>query len=46
MFKNINSIIPARSYIKASELKAIILKKNKNKSGIYKWTNKLIIRVM
>ena len=39
MFKNLNSIIPVRSYLKARELKAIILKENKNKSGIYRWTN-------
>ena len=31
--------IPIKSYFKASELKAIIFKENKNKSGIYRWTN-------
>ena len=41
MLKNINNVVPEKSYLKASELKAIIFKENKNKSGIYKWTNKI-----
>ena len=33
--------IPVKSYFKASELKTIVFKDNKNKSGIYRWTNKI-----
>lgn len=39
MFKNINDIIPVKSYLNVSELKIIIRKENNNKSGIYLWTN-------
>ncbi len=36
-----NNIIGIKSYLNANELKAIVLKENKNKSGIYRWTNKI-----
>ena len=34
-----NKIIKVKSYFNANELKAVILKENKNKSGIYRWNN-------
>jgi len=39
--KNINNVIPVKSYFNASEDKAIIYKENKNQCGIYRWTNKI-----
>jgi len=34
-------IIPIKTYSNAEAVKAIILKENKNKSGIYMWTNNI-----
>jgi hypothetical protein len=36
---NVSSIIPIISYINADLEKAIIIKQNKSKSGIYRWVN-------
>lgn len=47
-FKRINtdsssssSVIPVKSYSNADSMKLQILKDNRGKSGIYRWTNKI-----
>lgn len=39
--KDVINITPVKSYSNPIELKITVYKENRNKSGIYKWTNKI-----